>query len=405
MENNHTEDFVGLESLGNSQVVTNISDFLSLEDLGLVNDPNKDGFMSLERTEDPITTKVEIKEEEVEEGTATQKEVELPIIPKTPEETLDNLEGLDKGEEEVSEPILPSQGTDYKSILTELIGEGLLPEIGSIQTEEGEVALEDMEIDKDTLIAILRSSQEEKLKSIKETSISVSGVSEFTKKLIEIEKHGGDVQKAIDTYQTYKDPIETIDIETPLGQKAMCYLRLQAQGIDEETAKDLIKSYELQGTLEEKAFASKEQLNQAYEASLEQQRLDAIEEDKAFKASLKNYRNSIDNVLKDRAYTDTHRRKLLDIATKVDDKGDVMLDNILNEFRRNPIDAADLLLFVTDKEGFLKANAEELLKEERKKNFKTINIIPKGSGGSLKLHDQAPKEKGDDYLLDLSKIR
>ena len=69
------------------------------------------------------------------------------------------------------------------------------------------------------------------------------------------------------------------------------------------------------------------------------------------------------------------------------------------------IDAADLLLFVTDKEGFLKANAEELLKEERKKNFKTINIIPKGSGGSLKLHDQAPKEKGDDYLLDLSKIR
>ena len=407
METNHTDELEGLEGLGNSQVVNNISDFLSLEDLGLVTNPDADGFMSLERTEEVSTSATpEIKEENILPGELGEAGVELPVISKGPEDIgLDSLEGLDKGEETISEPILSEGGTDYKTLLTELITEGLLPEIGAIATEDGETPLEDVVINKEMLIAIIKSNQDEKLKSIKETSVNVEGVSDFTKQLIDIEKHGGNVAKAIETYQSIKDPIETIDLETPIGQKAMCYLRLQSQGIDEPTAKDLIKSYEFQGILEEKAYASKEQLDRAFEASIEQQRLDAIEEDKAFKASLKNYRVSLDNVLKDRAYSDTHRKKLLDIATKLDGKGEVQLDSLLDDFRRNPINAADLLLFVSDKEGYLKKSAEEVLKAERKSTLKTVNIIPKGTGNSLKLHEPAAKERGDDYLLDLSKIK
>lgn len=409
MEPNHTEELAGLESLGNSQVVNNIGDFLSLEDLGLKPDPSNE-FINLDRVEEektpttPVDDLTSIQEPttvEVVEGA-----VELPVIKKDENEDLDSLHGLEEGETEIETNVqVTSTNSEYKTFLKDLISEGLLDDIEAFETEEGQVSFEDMDIDRETLLSIIKNSQDEKLKTVKETSIDVNGVSEFTKKLIEIEKHGGNVQQALDTYESIKRPIDTIDMETPLGQKAMCYLRLQAQGIDETTAKDLIKSYEYAGTLEEKALAAKEQLNSAFEQSIEQQKQIAIDEELAFKQSLKTYRVSLDNVLKDQNLSDTHRRKMLDIATKLDDSGEVELDRLLDDFRKNPVNAVDLLLFITDKEGFIKKKAEVALKEERKSTLRTVNIIPKGRTGSLKLDEQESKIKGDDYLFDLSKIK
>jgi hypothetical protein len=401
MEENHiTDDFSGLESLGNSQIVENLGTFLSLEDLGLKPGSENEDYIPLDN--------VNITKEDEEEDTTkpTEGAVTAEATPTTEEVTgLEGLNALDEGiPTEDVEVIIPTGETDYKSILKDLIAEGVLPEIGSFETEDGDVSFDDMAIDKDALLFLIKDHQDKIKEELKSSSIDVNGVSEFTKKLISIEKHGGNVQQALETYQQVKHPIESIDLNDPVGQKAMCYLRFKANGIEDSMARDLINAYEIKGVLEEKAAESKEQLDEAFKQSMIQQEELAIKQEQEFKAALKTYRGTLDSVLKDQQISDTHRRKLLDIATKQTAQGDFELDEYIENFRKNPIDAVDLLMFVTNKEEFIKKKAEEMMKEERKKTLQRVALIPKGKSSSLTVPEQT-NTKQDPYLLDLSKLQ
>jgi hypothetical protein len=405
MEENHlTEDFSGLESLGNSQIVENIGTFLSLEDLGLKPGDGDEDYIPLDNvnlTTDPTEPVEPVKPE----GTTTTT-TEVVTQPTVTEDVtgLEGLNALDEGVTTDGDDIIPTSGeTNYKSILQDLISEGILPEIGSFETPDGDVPFEEMEIDKESLLFLIRKHQEDLKEEMKSSSIDVNGVSEFTKKLINIEKHGGNVQQALETYQQVKHPIETINLNDPTGQKAMCYLRFKAQGIEDGMAKDLINAYELKGILEEKALESKEQLDVAFNQSIIEQEELAIKQEQDFKAALKTYRGTLDSVLKDQQVSDTHRRKLLDIATKQTPQGDFELDVYIENFRKNPIDAVDLLMFVTNKQEFIKKKADELIKEERKNTLRKVALIPKGRTTNLTVPEQSTT-KNDPYLLDLSKL-
>lgn len=403
---NHTEDFTGLESLGNSQSVTSIEDFLSLEQLGLTRDESDSSFIPLDDVNKTASTdknktpeaSTEATEEVVETPT-----IELPNLNTGKDKSEDNLEGLSELDKGIDLEVPPVTGeVNYKSVLQDLIQEGILPDIEAFETEDGEVSFEDMEINKDTLLTLIKQTQDGIKEDMKASSVDIEGISDFTKKLINIEKHGGNVQQALETYQQVKHPIESIDLSDLRGQKAMCYLRLQAQGIDDTLAKDLIKSYELQGVLEDRALESKEQLDKAFTDSIVQQEAQAIEEEKQFKTALKTYRATLDNVLKDQQVTDTHRKKLLDIATKPTESGDFELDTLIENFRKNPIDAADLIMFVTDKDQFIKNKAEVLVKQERVSTLRKISVIPKGKSSNLTVPEKSTRE--DPNLLDLSKL-
>lgn len=407
MENHTTEEFTGLESLGNSQVVTNMAEFLSLESLGLTPNNSANDFIPLDNVNKTVSETPKDEEVIPTQSTEEPPKVILPNLNEGKDNTDDlGLSELDKGViKEGEEDTIPSQSTtNYKSVLSELIAEGIIPGIEAFTNEDGtEVPFEEMEIDKETLLSLIKDHQEEMKEEFKTNSIEVKGISDFTKQLINIEKHGGNVQQALETYQQVKHPIETIDLTDVRGQKAMCFLRLQAQGIDENIAKDVIKSYEMQGVLEDKAFESKEQLDEAFVASMAQQEQKAIEEEQNFKAALKTYRATLDNVFKDQSISDTHRRKLLDIATKQNENGDFELDNLIKNFRKNPIDAADLIMFITNKEEFIKSKAAVALNEERKSTLRKVSVIPKARATNTNVPEKTLKEK-DPYLLDLSNL-
>jgi hypothetical protein len=400
MEVNHnTDDFSGLESLSNSQVVTNIGEFLSLDALGVVQDAN-DGFIALDSINKVREDETPVGVDPLVPGTppVTPQTIELPTL-KIKDEGLDNLDDLNKGVEDL-ENIIP-ESTNYKTMLSDLIDQGILPAIDAFETEQGDVPFDEMDIDKETFLALIKQNQQDIKDSFKETSIDVNGISEFTKKLINIEKHGGDVQQALETYQQVKYPMDSIDLNDVRGQKAMCYLRLQAQGIDEKMAKDLIQSFELQGVLEERALESKEQLDHAFTESIARQEELAIKEEQEYKAALKTYRATLDNVFKDQNLPDTHRRKLLDIATKQNERGDFELDTLIENFRKNPIDAADLIMFVTNKDEFIKNKSQSLVKQEHMNTLKKVSIIRKGSN-TLTVPEKTIDK--DPHLLDLSRL-
>ena len=381
----------GLENFGNSEIVSDISDFLSLEELGHnVNEVSTD---DIDLTETEINPKKGAKETPISEE----------IIPLEEDTTTTSTEDINLEEDE-NVQVTPTT-LDYKSIVQELVEGGVWEPIGAFDTEEGEVPFEDMNIDKDTFVALMKHNQEELKEKLTANSVSIDGVSEFTKKLISIEKHGGNVQKALQAYQTIKQPLESIDINDAKGQRAICYLRLQQNGITGEEANDLIDSYELKGVLEDKAIAFKSQLDEAFNNWVTQQEQAAIDEDRKYRESLKTYKASLNEVFKSSQefnISETHRKKLLDIATKEREDGLFELDDLIDNYRRNPVDAAELLLFVTDKEAFIKAKAQKLLDEQNKKVFKTINIIPKSKTG---VDLSSKSKKTEDVIIPLDSLK
>ena len=381
----------GLENFGNSEVVSDISDFLSLEELGHnVNEVSSD---------DINLTETEINSKKGDNNTPISDD----IIPLEKDTTTTSTEDINLEEDENIQ-VTPNT-LDYKSIVQELVDGGIWEPIGAFDTEEGEVPFEDMNIDKDTFVALMKHNQEELKEKLTSNSVSIDGVSEFTKKLISIEKHGGNVQKALQAYQTIKQPLESIDINDTKGQRAICYLRLQQNGITGEEANDLIDSYEIKGILEDKAIAFKSQLDEAFNNWVTQQEQAAIDEDRKYRESLKTYKASLNEVFKSSKefnISETHRKKLLDIATKEREDGLFELDDLIDNHRRNPVDAAELLLFVTDKEAFIKAKAQKLLDEQNKKVFKTINIIPKSKTG---VDLSGKSKKIDDVIIPLDNLK
>ena len=381
----------GLENFGNSEVVSDISDFLSLEELGHnINEVSSD---------DINLTETEINSKKGDNNTPISDD----IIPLEKDTTTTSTEDINLEEDENIQ-VTPNT-LDYKSIVQELVDGGIWEPIGAFDTEEGEVPFEDMNIDKDTFVALMKHNQEELKEKLTSNSVSIDGVSEFTKKLISIEKHGGNVQKALQAYQTIKQPLESIDINDTKGQRAICYLRLQQNGITGEEANDLIDSYEIKGILEDKAIAFKSQLDEAFNNWVTQQEQAAIEEDRKYRESLKTYKASLNEVFKSSKefnISETHRKKLLDIATKEREDGLFELDDLIDNHRRNPVDAAELLLFITDKEAFIKAKAQKLLDEQNKKVFKTINIIPKSKTG---VDLSGKSKKIDDVIIPLDNLK
>lgn len=389
--NAHTSD--GLENFGSSQAVSDIADFLSLEELGIT-EPISSNDINLSEVEKP---KAEVEKDII---------VPLDDLTNPTLKTTISFEESDINlEEEEQNPQL-GEPFDYKSIVKDLVDNGVWDEIGAFNTEDGEVSFEDMTIDKDTFVALMKHNQDEFKSKITESTVSTEGISEFTQKLINIEKHGGSVQQALKAYQSIKEPLNNIDVSDVRGQRAICFLRLQQQGIKDQEAKDLIETYELKGVLEDKAVGFKEELDEAFTNWMSKQEDLAIQEDLAYRNSLKIYKSSLNESLKankEFELSETHRRKLLDIATKEQEDGSFELDSLIDNHRKNPNDAADLILFLTDKEGFIQKKSKALLDDERKKTLKTINIIPKGKSGV----ELSPKNntRGDSFIMSLDKLK
>lgn len=142
----------GLENFGNSEIVSDISDFLSLEELG----HNIDEVSS----DDINLTEVEIKSKKVE----NDKSATNPITPLEKEEEgespiITSTEDIDL--EEDKNVKVTTTTLDYKSIVQELVEGGVWEPIGAFDTEDGEIPFEDMNIDKDTFVALMKHNQEE----------------------------------------------------------------------------------------------------------------------------------------------------------------------------------------------------------------------------------------------------
>lgn len=296
-----------------------------------------------------------------------------------------------------------SNSIDYKETLKYLMTNNVIGEIEGIEAEDGSIIpFEEMEVDAETFAEIIRVKQEEERSNLLKDKVSTKNMSEFTQKLVEIEANGGNVAQALETYQKYKNPLENLDLNLESDQQAVVYLKLQASGIPDADIVDLIKTYKANGELENKAVKAKEELETAVNRQLEDINKQALARKEQQKEMLKKYRDSLNDNLKTFELSDSYKKKLLDVATKEDEKGKFELDRIYSEIRQDPKQAAELVLFLTNKEEYLKQVTESIKRETTINNFKTIKIVPKGKS-NLKI-DTGNKSDDSKNYIDLNKI-
>ena len=334
--------------------------------------------------------KKEEKEDKTSEENVDTKKVEDNKNEKnSSEEKKETVEGV---EEETS------NSKFYKSIISDLVKEGLWESFDGIEDENGEVIpLDQVNIDKDIFYSIVASKIEEIKSKASENKISVDGVSDFMKRMIELEKKGGNVRQAMETYNALTNPIEALDLEKTEDQRKMVWLRYKLENkLDDQTITDIIVSREMSGKLEETAKQAKSQLEKAAEMQLQNLEQQAKERQQKEREEIKQYRADLNDVLnKEFKLKDSTKTRLLDLATKRDKEGLYGIDYLYKQAMETPEKATKLLLFLTNEEEYNQQISEKKVREGKINTMKSIRLVPKGKGSNLSVPSQNKEDKED----------
>lgn len=305
--------------------------------------------------EDEETPKGEEEEEEVEDTTP-------PIIP-----------DADAEEEEVF--VDTDTSLLYKESLKSLFGdlESIVQE--NEKGEEEEVRIEDIVLDTETFNDIVKAKIAEIEEKANQNKISAEGISEFTRSLIEVEKNGGDIKTLLEYKADYLDPLSTLDMETEQGQTDAIYLRLKASGRTDKEIEYTVKGYKADGILGEMAHTAKEELDTAIKAKVESEKKAAEENAKMLEDQMKTYKKEIKDNLSSFELKDSIKAKLVDYATKKDDKGQYVLDNLYRQHRLDPKKASRLALFLADEEEYIKQVTKKEVTETKLEGARKLKVI------------------------------
>ena len=328
-----------------------------------------------------------------EENEATEEKTDVEETKKEPEK---------KEEETKKEENKTSDIFDFKQVINSLVENKIFEGFDTIETEEGEISFDDFEVDENTFVDIIKS----KLDEIKETAASntTKGLSDFTKHLLEIEKNGGNVSQALETYQNFQNPLESFDLSDEIDQQKVIFMKYhQVMGMEKDVVMDLIEGFLNKGKLEDEAIKADTEIRNAVSKQLDAINEQAKKDKEKKKENLKVYRDKLRENLNSFDINDNYKRKILDLATKEDDNGNFQLDSVYYEIRNNPEKAASLILFLTDPEEYNKQITSKEVRNTQLDTFKKLKLVKRG-GDNIKIQSKDKKPVNNKDLIDIEEI-
>jgi hypothetical protein len=338
------------------------------------------------------------KKEEEEKGESEKVDTEVEVKEATLEETLNGT--ADSIIKDTSESLV------YKRTLKSMFGDSITHLIQ--EDEEGnevETPIEDIVINEQLFQQIVQSKMDNIKEEASKDKISVKGVSEFAKKLVEIDRNGGDISELIKVKETYADPLDSIDVTTEEGQVQAIYLRMLAGGQDEDTIRRLIESYKREGSLEEIANKASQELRDAIDQQIENARIESENQRNQRKDLIKQYKKEIRNNLESFQLNDNIKNKIVTLATKEDENGRFEMDRLYYQLRENPEKAARLALFLLDEDEYVKQVTNSTVQKKKLESASKLKIVSgsksSNAGPQLKSNSQRSSE---DNILPLDRL-
>ncbi len=274
---------------------------------------------------------------------------------------------------------LDNSGNTYLDIVKERLESGEWEDL-VIEDEEGnEVKLSEMkDIDKDTFKALEKEIKTQKDTEFKEKYVSVDGLDEVKKRLINIVKEGDlDLAKALfENPAALQEPFQGYDVDDDShNEQVLAWYYQNALGHSPKEAQALMRAAKEDLTLDVKAQKIVEyQRNQFYE-NLKNREREIIREKANEQERVKEYRKNLSSELKQEGLSENLTRKFVDVATKTDKTGNYEIDTIYDEWMSDPKKAKDLLFFMLDKENYLKKVTSEVKKGVQLDTLKKIKIV------------------------------
>lgn len=251
-----------------------------------------------------------------------------------------------------------SKGTDSeisiknRERLKKLYGNKLQTVIQDVDGQDVEVPLDEIEIDDETFEELLLQGKQLEIEHATKGMISNDGISGVIEQIIEINKNGGDITEVLNA-QKYTQSLDSIDINTPEGQKHAIYLVNKWAGMPEDVIADLIAGYTQSGTLAEKGMSAGEKVKENVDKFIEDKRLQAIQDRKDKEEKLKTYKKELGVKLTETFdINDSFRSKLIDFSSKPDAEGKFEIDKIYVSYRQDPVKSAKLALFLNNMEEY-----------------------------------------------------
>jgi len=287
-------------------------------------------------------------------------------------------------EEEKDKDLVVAQPQDFKNILINLMDMGTIDKFDTITIDDVETALVDTDIDADLMTQIIANQIANKIEALESNSVSTKGLSELTKSVISIDKANGNVSEALKLIERVNTPLSQFDLKTTKGQSDLILTYLRSSGQDEKTAEDLLNLYTEKQILESKALEFKANVEDRLNKELARMEQKAIQDESERASQLKEFKSNVKKSLTENfKLSESTISKLSDAVAKnrVEKGFSFEIDDLFRMKRADPKEAAELILFLTNKEEYIKQVTEKAVTTNNLETIKKIHLTRKGNSG------------------------
>lgn len=298
----------------------------------------------------------------------------------------------------------PVETESYK-LLQLLIDTGQI-EDSVVEIDGNEIQLSNFkDLDKDTLKDIIDTFKNTEKEKINKDYVSIKDLDDNRKNLIDIILKGDleQVKEVLkDSEDVIKDPFEKFDNTNDEHNAQVYYAYLVNQkGNTEDEAKALIDVAFKNKSLDLKALKIVEAYRENSKKILEEKKEKVLKEAEEKKNKIKEYSKTLDNTFK--TY-DLKPEKVLEfkkLATQYDSEGNLPIDKIYEEYISDPEKAADLILFLSDKELYNKRIFAQAQKSTLKDTVNKIQIVKQVKKAKNEEPEDKPVLDGTSFLESL----
>ena len=346
--------------------------FFSLEEIfgGDLPD-NKSG----QEEKEPSVKDVDVNKQDVVDDEVTKNPEDNQGVQVDDKQVVEETEPVEANEEPTPQEPVEVDNEYYKKI-SDLISIGVLPEVEGIEDEEGNVIpLHEVDWDEDTFKEFVNSAISDKIEEEKKKELD--SLSPIAKKLVEVDRQGGDISKLLDTYTNVVEPYLSLNLDDEQNQVYLVKSVYGATGLSEDEINVLISKYKESGDLRAKAEEARKRIEERYEQMVEQEKQLAEQRKKEEEKRYKEFSEKAKKAVEKLPVSDGVKKEVVNIVTNK------KIDDIFESVKKDPEKIADLIAFALDKEKYLQDYGLKASKNAIKKVYKRIKIAPK-SGGTKK---------------------
>ena len=298
------------------------------------------------------------------------------------EKEVEQKEVVEEKKPEVQEQLKveeqPEESTFFK-LTKKLIDSGKWSD-AEIEDEEGNTIKlsEYKNLSEDEYFELLEQQKEAEKEEITSKYLKADDADEDKKRIASIVLNGGDLKEIFQSPEQLIKPFDESlgwDLDNEEHQYAIVYQEYLAKGFSKERAKLNADADLKELTLDIKATEIVKYRQKDYSDKLQKIETDLVAEREAERERLKTYKTQLSKEYKEQKLPETLSKRLIDLATKENSEGELLIDEMYNKVMQDPKEAKEVILFLADREAYLKTKMLETKKEVELTTFKKFNLI------------------------------